>query len=329
MKTIAIIGAGLSGLSLAKQLRGLAQVTVFEKSRGYGGRMATRLCGSQHFDHGAQFFTARARLFKQFLQPYIADNVVALWAPKIVTLEAGHKTFKREWFEPHYIAVPGMSTLGKTLAQEIEVSLQCKITAVKRTVYGWQLTDSNGDKFGPFDWLITAVPAPQATVLLADCPTFSPSFNEQLTSVSFSPCVSVMLGFESKLDLHFGAAVVKNSPVSWIAGGAPKTNQLLQHSLVLHSDNDWAQLHFDKEPEQLGISLLGSLQDLLGNALAAPTQMEVHRWRYAKTTSSAEADFLLDVDNQLAACGDWCRGDRVEDAFISGVKLGMQLQKHL
>lgn len=41
MKKIAIIGAGLSGITLAKKLSQKTDVHVFEKGRGIGGRMST------------------------------------------------------------------------------------------------------------------------------------------------------------------------------------------------------------------------------------------------------------------------------------------------
>ena len=57
---IAIIGAGISGCSCAHQLTQAGhQVTVVEKGRGVGGRMATRRMDGARIDHGAQFFTAR------------------------------------------------------------------------------------------------------------------------------------------------------------------------------------------------------------------------------------------------------------------------------
>ena len=34
-------------------------VTVFDKGRGPGGRLATRRADDLRFDHGAQYFTAR------------------------------------------------------------------------------------------------------------------------------------------------------------------------------------------------------------------------------------------------------------------------------
>ena len=45
MDKVAIIGAGISGLALANKLKNHFEVVVFGKSRGYGGRVATRRSG--------------------------------------------------------------------------------------------------------------------------------------------------------------------------------------------------------------------------------------------------------------------------------------------
>lgn len=45
---VAIIGAGISGVYAARELAKIADVTVFEKSRGFGGRMATRTKNEYH-----------------------------------------------------------------------------------------------------------------------------------------------------------------------------------------------------------------------------------------------------------------------------------------
>ena len=67
MKKIAIIGAGLSGLVVAKTLGRHNEIHIFEKSRGVGGRMSTRYADPFQFDHGAQFFMARSQQFKEFV----------------------------------------------------------------------------------------------------------------------------------------------------------------------------------------------------------------------------------------------------------------------
>lgn len=54
---VAVVGAGIAGITAARTLAQAGwQVTVFEKSRGAGGRMATRRTAFGGFDHGAQFF---------------------------------------------------------------------------------------------------------------------------------------------------------------------------------------------------------------------------------------------------------------------------------
>ena len=79
MKTVAIIGAGLSGLTLANALSPIANVTVFEKSRGVGGRMSTRRAAPYEFDHGAQYFTAKSREFMAFIEGYARSGVTHEW----------------------------------------------------------------------------------------------------------------------------------------------------------------------------------------------------------------------------------------------------------
>jgi len=48
MPKIAIIGAGLSGLILAHSLKEHANITIFEKARGVGGRMSTRYANTAY-----------------------------------------------------------------------------------------------------------------------------------------------------------------------------------------------------------------------------------------------------------------------------------------
>ena len=68
MKKVAIIGAGLSGLTAAHFLEDYAEVFIFEKSNGLGGRMSTRRHDRYSFDHGAQYFTVKTKQFSQFIK---------------------------------------------------------------------------------------------------------------------------------------------------------------------------------------------------------------------------------------------------------------------
>ena len=80
---IAVIGAGMAGLSCAKHLseHGV-HTTIFEKSRGLGGRLATRRADSGiAFDHGAQFIAARSTLFGNMVNEAIRNGAADYWRP--------------------------------------------------------------------------------------------------------------------------------------------------------------------------------------------------------------------------------------------------------
>ncbi len=322
MKSIAIIGAGIAGITLARQLQDSAEVRVFEKSRGFGGRMATRRSGSFHFDHGAQFFTARSKQFQKLINDCVAENQITAWQPRVLTLDPEEKPFKREWFEPHYVAVPGMNTLCKVLAQELKVSLDTQVASIEAEEQGWMLKDYVGNRLGQFDWVISTAPAPQTDELLPECFAHKAALNE----VDFSPCFSLMLGFETAPKLNFDAAVVRNSALGWIASNCRKQNRPDSSSLLVHSDNEWARTQFECSTDVVRDRMLAACAELLGDQMPPPEHIAIHRWKYAKAETSLEDDFLLDEPNRLAACGDWCGGSRVEDAFVSALKLGERLK---
>jgi renalase len=68
VSAIGIIGAGISGLTVARALTGLATVRLFEKGHRVGGRVATRSIEAVTFDHGAQYFTIRDDRFRDTLE---------------------------------------------------------------------------------------------------------------------------------------------------------------------------------------------------------------------------------------------------------------------
>ncbi len=76
----AVIGGGMAGLAAARRLVGAGcEVRLVDKSRGVGGRMATRRAEGHQFDHGAQFFTARGDGFSREVEALVAAGGVAGW----------------------------------------------------------------------------------------------------------------------------------------------------------------------------------------------------------------------------------------------------------
>lgn len=321
---IAIIGAGISGIASARQLADIAEVSLFEKSRGLGGRMSTRRTETYSFDHAAQFFTARSPEFQHTLDT-LGESVAQPWTAKVLTLEANKKPYKRLWFEPHYVGLPGMNALTKALAANLNIFRGTRICRIEAVRNCWRLWNEKQQALGDFDWVICSAPAPQTRELLPD------SFcgHQALDAARYSPCLTLMLGFEQHLPSNFDAALVRNEPVAWVSLNNSKPGRPPSTSLVVQSDNHWAEENLDRNDSEITNSLLSSLHRVTGVRGEQASYMALHRWLYARVEAALETDFLIDKVQKLAACGDWCLGNRVEDAYLSGDRLGRQLRNEI
>lgn len=312
MHHIAILGAGIAGCTLAQSLRKKTRVQVFEKSRGPGGRLSTRRGEEFTFDHGAQFFTGRAQQFLQFLAPYLKSGLIQGWNPKLITL-GNRRAYKRQWFEPHFVAVPGMAAWIKELAAPLPIHFDCTIQAAERRDGKWFLRDAGDQWHGPFDLVLSTAPAPQTATLF-------PSLAPLLAGVRMLGCFAWLLGFEQRT-VPWEAAVVQNSPLNWLAWNDTKPGRGGPPALVVHSRNDWAQQHLEDSSDEVQKELARALAECAGIDAAQARFGQLHRWRYASTKADLGHPYLLDLPSGLAACGDWCLQGRVEGAFLSAFQL--------
>jgi renalase len=325
--SIAIVGAGLSGLTIANVLRDHAEVTVFEKARGVGGRMSTRYADEFYFDSGAQFFTVRNKQFKQFLAPYFSSGLVQEWQGKVVTFEKGKKMTDRIWFEPHYVATPGMNNLCKKLAENINIHLNCDIAPLgEKSKQGWELFDKKGGGLGHYDWVISTAPPLQTRHLFNK---FLP-YDSVLNQSKFLACYSLMFGFHKKWRHSWMAANILNSPLEWIAVNSTKPGR--NHSLtalVVHSSNSWAEAHVDDDLERTEYFLRDELQQIVTFDISSPEYFSLHRWRYALldklNDDKIKNESYYDKSLQLASVGDWCSRSRIEDTWLNSNELALRL----
>lgn len=317
--SIAVVGAGISGLMCARTLMDHGcQVTLFEKSRGYGGRMATRRQGeSLQFDNGAQYFTARDKRFARYVKSWEQAGIVQGWDGTIVTLNQGAVTRKSR-YPRRYVATPKMSAIGRHLAADLSVTLNTRVQTAERLGDHWHLQSDVDEDLGRFDQLVVAVPAPQASELLRE----SPLLAKQAAGVRMTGCWAMMVAFQRPLGLDFDGAFVHDSILSWVAKDSSKpARKEHPETWVLHGSTDWTERHLDASPESLAPQLLEAFWNALGIASTDPVAEDLKLWRYAIPANPIEQTSLYDPDTKVGACGDWCGGPRVEGAFLSGVSL--------
>lgn len=303
---IAVVGAGIAGLAAARALRDRRHaVRVFERAPIPGGRCATRvitaielprgLSGEVAFDHGAQYFTVRDDRFSEIAAEWERDKVIGKWTGRIVSFD-GEGWEDVEQGTNRYVGTPGMIAIPAALAQGLDVAYGTKIESIASLRHD-------------FDRVIVAIPSDQAAVLGA---TF--------TTVAMKPCWAVMAAFEERVAARFDAAFVNGSALSWIARNTskPKRNYRID-AWVLHASTSWSEAHFDDRPDDVGAFLMEAFDDLVPSGLPKAFFATMHRWKYATADPPLAAGVIGDPSSRVICCGDWCRGSRIEDAYLSGL----------
>lgn len=327
MINIAIIGAGLSGLTAANILKDHANITIFEKSRSVSGRMSTRRAEPYFFDHGAQYFKVRTDEFKDFITPMIEKGYIERWDARFVEYENRQIIQRRKWDEqnPHYVGVPGMNAIGKHLSQGLSIQLDVCVKSIKKNNVKWHLKDDLDNVIGEYDWVISTVPSKQASDLLPNYLSFSPI----VSNTKMKGCFSLMLGFEKDLPLDFDAALVRGQDISWISVNSSKPGRSNAFCLLVHSTNNWADEHINDKRDQVMNHLCKQTSEIIGHDLSKANHMAIHAWRFANIEKQTGETHLLDMDQNIAVCGDWFIQGRVEAAFTSGFKMAKSLLKSL
>lgn len=323
---IAVIGAGIAGLSCATELeRAGIRVTVFDKSRGMGGRMSTRRGDGWQADHGAQYFTARDPQFIREVERWQRAGVADIWPGHIEVLGKA-ELHRRDDTLKRYVGTPRMSSPARSLAADLEVFSASRVTGLHQHDHRWhlqfELDAPQRDKLQamPFHAVVLAIPAAQAEPLLA---MHARGLAELCSNCSMKPCWAVIAGFEKPSALPFDAAFVNEGPLRWIARDNSKPGRPQAETWVWHATTAWSHDNLDASPDAVVQALSRSFVALGGDR---PQSATAHRWLYAEPSGDGHTQGLQwDAALRLGLCGDWLHGGRVEGAWLSGYSLARKI----
>ena len=320
MKRIAIIGAGLSGIILGQKLSTTADVVIFEKARGVGGRMSTRYADPFLFDHGAQCFTARTKDFQTFLKSFMESGVIAEWKGQVINLEIGKKYTQRLYHEPHLVACPNMNSLCKEIAVSLNIQTNCEITSIEiQKNRKWKVYTKDGSSFGYYDWVISTSP-PEQTVYLFGLYIHA---SEPINLARMQSCYALMIGLNKPFDQTWIAAKVHNNPIKWISVNSSKPNRNNQVTcFVVHAKSNWTKLHIDHDIQEVETFLLKEFSLVTDIDIKNANYISTHRWRYSIVGTTNKSGSYIDFNLGLAATSDWCETSRIEQVWFHAQKLG-------
>jgi renalase len=352
---VLVVGAGLAGLAAARDLTNAGyRILVLEKSRGVGGRAATKRmelsridAGKTHLesivraDHGAQFFTARGARFQDMIAAWSELGIVREWTRGFPRLSASGLE-RRTSFNPRFVCPPGMSALGKTirdgLGEEtpLNIELGALVSAVWPSGHGWSAVLENGDTHHA-KALVVNVPAPQALNLLHQ--NLDPEGVAALEAVRFEPCWAVIAALETRPEPGWLGVEIDHPMLAWAALDHSKREADAPPVLVLHATPSWSLEHLEQRPEAVLNPLLDAAQEMLGGWVQHRLAAVAHRWRYALPSVTLPGPFL--AQDNLVVCGDWCapisnplaatgRGTpRIETALESGWASALYLRERI
>lgn len=167
-----VVGAGLAGLICAQKLQQAGhQVAVLEKSRGLGGRLATRRVDGMAMDHGARFLQPQTPALQALVQHLHDRNCLQPWHPDVWRLTPSGTLSPAPAPPPYWVAPAGMSAVGKALAAGLTIYRQHRAIALSpQPDHTWHITTqvTNAGTASTFQGrnLVLAIPAPQALDLL-------------------------------------------------------------------------------------------------------------------------------------------------------------------
>jgi predicted NAD/FAD-dependent oxidoreductase len=308
---VVIVGAGMAGLAAARRLVDDGhEVTLFDKGRSPGGRLATRRIGEARLDHGAQFFTIRSDDFAAMVHPHLQSGLVFEWCRGFAAVSDGY---------PRYAVRGGMNAWAKALAVGLDVRCNSMVFAIRpgttHSGAAWDVVLDDGTSMAT-DALILTCPLPQSYALLVSAEV---AMAEELIRVDYDKTIALLMVLDSAPSIaEPGGLHSPTDSLSFVADNQRKGISDVP-ALTVHAAAGWSDRHWKDSNAQLITELTASAQPFVGNATILERQIK--KWRFAtpRTVWPEPCWVAAEAAGPLALAGDAFAGPRIEGAVLSGL----------
>jgi predicted NAD/FAD-dependent oxidoreductase len=311
---VAIIGAGISGLSCAQVLHAAGvEVRLYESGSAVGGRCATRLWQGHLVDLGVQYFTAQTTDFKRELltrlrqfRPIISPVMDP--AAGLVPSPGG----------PRFYVLQGNNYLAHVLSRGLDIRLNTRVEAVSFLASGISCLGET------YRAVVSSMPGPQTARL----------FGLARSPADYEPCIVALLEY-SGVGLgvsrecygrirtgghhHLIGSSCENHKIGRIVGN--KTVFVAQASAAFSRE-------YDGVPPETYLPLLAreneDLWRLPPGLLAASSG---HRWVFGHPQEGPR--HRVDLPAGAFYCGDSRTDSTVENVWLDGRNAAHDVLSHL
>jgi renalase len=349
MWDVAVAGAGISGLTCAVALQEAGyRVVVVEKSKGVGGRVATRRLEHTWVDHGAPTLSRDLQdeaQYGAYVSSLLRQDLIRPWPSDRIyqaVLDRGKwrtERIRSSGSTINYTAPAGMTAIAKALTDNLDICRAQRVDAIQLDSGQsyWQLSTEPavaGEQ--PMTLrakaVVLAIPAPQALDLCTPLSRYgmSPSILDALQGVIFDPCITAIAGYPSA-SLPWSELRCDEDPIiQRILCDSHKRPTQEESWFAIHSTPIFAAQYLDGDATEAGRQMLEHLGQVYLPWMATPSSLQVHRWRYALARSGYPGEPLsANLELPFWICGDWCTGATIQDAFEAGLDVAQRLQVQL
>ena len=320
---VAIVGAGLTGATLARELDASnIAVSVFDKARGAGGQCSTRRSEEGVFDHGAPYFTVSSPHFLEQVRAWEQAGVVSAWQPKVVCSSSFGLVSARAT-SIRYLGIPGMNELCKQQLGELAPQFSCRVAQISYEDDRWKLESEDGQDLGHFDALVLTVPPAQAAAL---CSPF-PEYVDELCAMRTQSVWAAMLCFEEPLATSCDEIVFEKGPLAKAIRNSSKPNRNPGENWVLHASHDWTAENLNLTKDESAEVLWETFRAALGIEDRRPAKLMGHRWLYAQPYQQADYQPLVCEKRRLMATGSYTRSGTLEGAWLSAQRAAEEIKE--
>ena len=304
-----VIGGGISGLIIATILeRNGIKVTILDKGRGIGGRLATRRITHSEtvegvFDYGAQYFSVSNPKFQVWVEEWLDRGIVT------------------EWYsskgKPRYRGIDGTRGIAKYLTRDLDVRTATKVVKLNWQNSQWLVATENSELLNS-DLLVMTPPVPQSLVLLDRSGiVLPPAIRSRLAKVSYHSCLALLALLKQPSRLPSpGGLLLEDESLIWLASNHQKGISPQGYAVTLHTTPQFSEIYWETDNAEIAQKLLAAASEWLPSEVL---EYQVHRWRYSLPKTFYDAPYLALPELSLIMAGDSFVAAKIEGAVLSGI----------
>ena len=335
---IAVVGAGVTGCLLANSLSSVGiDVSIFEKSRGCGGRASTKQTTWGQCDLGATIVPAQKAQFIAFMQHLCDKNIATKWPEKVFHSKQNAGSLQAlengVGDRQYYVFNRKMNAACRHWIENANLYTSSLVSQVRYFAgKGWQLKSNEIWQPELFDKIVLTTPWPQSQVLIeqSELPLKTSDLSQSWTS-----CWSIALKLQQLVANDVDLVYLKAQSIQTLVRDSNKPLRPQVGTIQEASKSEiWLVQLANKYSDDLGkegkdkaVSIaIEGLCELFDLPYASVSEHYAHYWRYARPSPGQKPLGILSLPaDGFYVGGDWSFGASIESAYEAAMNLSQAI----